>query len=82
MTELRVCIGSACHLNGARNVIASFRHMIEEHDLHDKIKFEAAFCMRRCSKEGVSVSVDGEDYRVMPETAVKFFEETVMPKIK
>ena len=35
MTELRVCIGSACHLNGARNVIASFRHMIEEHDLHD-----------------------------------------------
>ena len=45
MTELRVCIGSACHLNGARNVIASFRHMIEEHDL-------------------------------------KFFEETVMPKVK
>ena len=56
--------------------------MIEEHDLHDKIKFEAAFCMRRCSKEGVSVSIDGEDYRVMPETAVKFFEETVMPKVK
>ena len=79
MVDLRVCIGSSCHLNGAHGVIATFQQMIEENKLHDKVKFEASFCMHQCAKSGVSVSVNGEVYRVEPDNARAFFTETVLP---
>ena len=79
MIELRVCIGSACHLHGAHNVIATFQHLIEEYNLHDQIKFEAAFCMGKCSKTGVSVSLNGEQYRLEAENARSFFKEQILP---
>ena len=82
MVELRVCIGSSCHLNGAHNIIATFQHLIEEGNLYDKVKFEASFCMHQCAKCGVSVSVNGETYRVEPEMARTFFKETVLPLVK
>ena len=72
MVELRVCIGSSCHLNGAHNIIATFQHLIEENNLYDKVKFEASFCMHQCAKCGVSVSVNGETYRVEAEKARTF----------
>ena len=81
MVELRVCIGSACHLNGAHNVIVTFQHLIEENQLHDKISFEGAFCMRQCSADGVSVSVNGVKHRVKPEMARSFFKETILPLV-
>ena len=79
MIELRVCIGSACHLNGAHNVVATFQHLIEEHKLHDKINLLASFCMKDCAQEGVAVSLNGEEIRILPADARRFFREKVMP---
>lgn len=78
MIELRVCVGSACHIQGAYNVISTFQHLIEKYNLHENIAFEATFCMKNCSKEGVSVSVDGEKYRISPENARAFFKENIL----
>ncbi len=82
MTELSVCIGSACHVKGAHNVVQTFRHMIEEYNLGDKIEFKATFCMRMCSKSGVSVMLNGVEYNIPAETARDFFRDTVLPAIK
>ena len=82
MTELNVCIGSACHVNGAHNVIQQFQHLIEANELGGKIDFKASFCMRNCGKTGVSVRVDGKEYRISPDNARSFFRETVMPLVK
>lgn len=79
MINVKVCVGTSCHLNGGCNVISSFQHMIEEHGLHDKVALEASFCMRECSKSGVSVTVNDEKYRVEPEKARVFFRENVLP---
>ena len=46
------------------------------------MKFEASFCMHQCAKCGVSVSVNGETYRVEAEKARTFFKETVLPLVK
>lgn len=82
MLELRVCIGSACHLNGAHNVVATFQHLVEEHKLHDKINLLASFCMKECAQEGVAVSLNGEQTRILPEESRRFFREKVLPLTK
>ena len=77
MLELRVCIGSSCHLKGAYNVIQIFQQLMEEHQLHEKINMKATFCMKQCQK-GVSVSLGEDTYSVSPETAREFFKESVL----
>ncbi len=72
MASLLVCIGSSCHLKGSYNVIQTFQQMVEEYDLHDQVEMKAQFCMKRC-QQGVSVSLDGVDYDVSPQTAREFF---------
>ena len=82
MLELKVCIGSACHLNGAHNVVATFQHLVEEYKLHDKINLVASFCMKECAQKGVAVSVNGETARILPEEARNFFRDKVMAQAK
>lgn len=79
MTELSVCIGSACHLRGAQNVVQTFQHMIEEYSLNDKIDFKATFCMRMCGQKGVSVTLNGEKFNIPSTSAREFFREKVLP---
>ena len=57
-----------------------FQHEIEARGLHDKIEISGSFCMGQCQND-VSVDVDGTVYNVSPETAYKFFEETIMPRL-
>ena len=82
MVKLNVCIGSACHIKGSYNIIQTFQQLLEERKLHDRIEFKASFCMKSCNNTGVSVSVNGEAYDVMPERAEGFFDEVVLPLIK
>ena len=80
MKELRVCIGSSCHLKGSYNVIQAFQQLIEAHDLQDKLEMKATFCMKQCQR-GVCVGFGDEIYSVSPETAKQFFMDTVLPTL-
>lgn len=80
MLEVSVCIGSSCYVKGSYNVIQAFQQLIEEHDLHDKINLKAAFCMKECQINGVSVNVNGEAYNVSPEKARAFFKDKIIPQ--
>ncbi|WP_455598205.1 (2Fe-2S) ferredoxin domain-containing protein [Cloacibacillus sp.] len=80
MAIVRICIGTSCYLKGAYNVLQLFQHEIEERGLHDKIEISGSFCMGQYQND-VSVDVDGTVYNVSPETAYKFFEETIMPRL-
>jgi NADH:ubiquinone oxidoreductase subunit E len=78
MTEITVCIGSSCHLKGSYNVMQTFQQMIEECSAHDRVELKAAFCMKTCHNQGVSVTVDGRPYSVLPEQARAFFRTAVL----
>ncbi len=82
MVKISVCIGSACHLKGAYNVINSFQQAVEKHKLADKVEIAGSFCTGHCG-ENVSLLLEngGEPkyYGVKPEVADEFFEQTVMP---
>lgn len=55
--EVRVCIGSSCHLRGSYDIINLMKSAVEENGLSDKVNIAAAFCLGRCG-DGVSIKVD------------------------
>ena len=74
---IQVCIGSACHLKGAYNVINSLQKLINEKSLQDMITLKAAFCLGCCTS-AVSVQIDdGPVLSVCDNTVGQFFDEHV-----
>ncbi len=80
MLEIKVCVGTSCHLKGSYNVLSTLLGSLESSKLHDRAHVQAAFCMGACG-QGVCVSLDGERFAVEPERAQEFFEQHVKPRI-
>ncbi len=57
MKTINVCVGSACHLKGAYQVVNRLQKIVEEKHLEDRIVIKAAFCLGHCTN-AVSVQVD------------------------
>ncbi len=81
MININICIGSACHLNGAYNVIKGLQQIIENRKLEDKIAVKAAFCLGECTK-AVSVKIDDDKVISVGEESVEeFFEQHVVRRL-
>ena len=79
MVEVKVCVGSSCHLKGSYQVINTFKELIKTQGLEDKIALKAAFCMGRCSA-GIAVTVNDEPIEnVSFSNAVEIFKEHILP---
>ncbi len=79
MIKVTVCIGSSCHIKGARQVVDTFQSLIAKNNLKDKVDLGGTFCMGKC-QEGVCVTVNGEFFSVSPETAEEFFNNNILAK--
>jgi NADH:ubiquinone oxidoreductase subunit E len=78
MVTVTVCVGSSCHLKGARNVIVRFNELLREHGLQDKVELKGSFCMERCG-EGVNWQIDEEPVTSATEAdAVRVFQNRVL----
>lgn len=77
MIKITVCIGSSCHLKGARQVVEKFQSLIAENGLSEKVTLSGAFCMGKCSENGVSVTVNGEYFAISPEKTEELFYKEV-----
>ena len=76
---LSVCVGSSCHLKGSYDVIETFKRLIAERGLADKIELRACFCLNRCS-DGVSVKADGNYIlNVNGANAEQKFDDEILP---
>ncbi len=78
MTELKICVGSACHLKGSTEVIDIFKKCVESRNVSDNVEIKGAFCLGHCT-EAVSVCLNEKIYSVAPENAEHFFDNHVMP---
>ena len=76
-----ICIGSACHLKGSREVIKKLQQLVTDNKLDGKVDLNGDFCSGNCLK-GVCVTVDGELYSVKPETTEEFFEKEILGRLK
>lgn len=78
---IQVCIGSACHIKGAYNVINNLQRLINEKSLQDKITLKAAFCLGQCTS-AVSVQInDGPILSVCDSNVVQFFDQYVSGRL-
>lgn len=78
MTDVVVCVGSSCHLKGAKRVVEGLSRLVREKGLEESVKLSGSFCMGRCIEPGVSVKVNGEIHFVEPDRVEEFFKDTIL----
>ena len=78
--RVTICIGSACHLKGSREIIQQLQQLVKEHGVSDKVDLNGAFCTGNCVN-GVCVTVDGTLYSLSPETKKEFFEKEILGRL-
>ncbi len=81
MTDLKICVGSACHLKGSYDVINIFKNCVQSRNAADEIEIKAAFCIGHCT-EAVSVCFRDKIYSVNADTAENFFDNIVMSSLR
>lgn len=82
MITITVCVGSSCHIKGARDVIMRFDDMLKEHGLEGKVELKGSFCMERCG-EGVNWQINDEPLTSLDvEDAVKTFKKRIIKTVK
>ena len=55
--NIKVCVGSSCHLKGSYDVIEAFKSVLKKYDVEDVVELQASFCLGHCAK-GVTVSCE------------------------
>lgn len=75
--KVTVCIGSSCHIKGARQVVEELQRLIREHALGDTVELAGTFCMGKC-QQGVCVTVDDRFCSVSPNAVEEFFTENIL----
>lgn len=58
MINIKVCVGSSCHLKGSPSVIEELKNIIKKYDVEDLVELQASFCLGFCS-QAVSIEIDG-----------------------
>lgn len=79
MVEVRVCVGSSCHMKGSYQVIKTFEGLVKQNELEDIVKLKASFCMG-CCLEGIATMVNDKHVNnVGFSNAEKIFYEEIYP---
>ncbi len=82
MHIIRICVGSACHLKGAPELIELFSKAVSDYGLDTEITLQGSFCTGECNRIGVTVQVDDDIFTgVTVEGFDEFFKENVLPRV-
>ncbi len=79
--KVTICLGSACHIKGARQVVEQLQYLIAKYDLGDKVELGGTFCTGKC-QQGVCITIGDTFYSVTPETVKEFFEKTILSQVE
>ena len=78
MITVTVCVGSSCHIKGARDLIKALNELLTEYRLGDRVELKGSFCMERCGT-GVNWQIDETVYSSSTVCeAVDIFKEKVI----
>ena len=82
MITVTVCVGSSCHIKGAREMINHFNDFLSKKGLEDKVELKGSFCMERCG-EGINWKFGDEILSSSSaEDGAKIFRKKVLNAIK
>lgn len=80
MLNVSICIGSACHMKGSREVISRLKQLVAENHLEDKVSLSGSFCTGNC-QHAVCVTIGDTLYSLSPETTDEFFKNEVLARV-
>ena len=75
--KVMICIGSACHLKGAREIVQKMQELVAVNHLEQKVDLNGSFCSGNCVN-GVCVTIEGQIYSLKPEDTETFFAERIL----
>lgn len=79
---IQICVGSSCHLRGSEKIAELFTKAIEEHKLEPQVTLTGSFCIGKCNREGVTVTIDDKVFLgLTPEKFEDFFEKNVLAEL-
>ena len=82
MITVTVCVGSSCHIKGAREMIVRFNDFLTKKGLEDKVELKGSFCMERCG-EGINWQINDEILSSpSAEAGAEMFREKIMELLK
>jgi NADH:ubiquinone oxidoreductase subunit E len=80
---VQICVGSACHVKGAPEIIELFTKAVETHGLQDDVALAGSFCSGQCNRQGVTIMVNDEVCTGITRDNFKdFFDEKVLSVVK
>lgn len=87
MIFVQICVGSSCHLKGSQKIVELFEDKIKAEKLDDEIVLSGSFCLGKCNREGVTLTV-GDGFAeeivtgVKPEEFKEFWNSQIAPKLE
>ena len=80
--EVRVCVGSSCHIRGGTATLRALESLIQKTHLANRVDLKADLCLENCL-QAPNVVVDGEIHGgVTPDKAEVFFNDKVLPLLE
>ena len=67
--NIKVCVGSSCHLKGSYEVIQALKDILKKYDVEDLVELQASFCLGHCAK-GVNVKADDISENMMKKASI------------
>lgn len=80
MLNVSICVGSACHMKGSKEVVSKLKELVAANDLQGKVLLNGSFCTGNC-QYAVCVVIDDTVYSVRPETTEEFFNNEILPRV-
>jgi NADH:ubiquinone oxidoreductase subunit E len=81
MVEVKVCVGSSCHVRGGAMTLKALKSLIESHDIAGMVDLRADLCLDNCL-HAPNVVVDGTLFGgVTPDRAEQFFKDNILSRI-
>ena len=81
MLNVSICVGSACHMKGSKEVVAKLKELVAEHQLQGEVLLNGSFCTGNC-QYAVCVMIDDTVYSVRPETTEEFFRNEILSRVR
>ena len=80
MVNVSICVGSACHMKGSKEVIAKLKELVKANQLEGQVLLNGSFCTGNC-QYAVCVVIDDTVYSVRPETTEELFNNEILSRV-
>ena len=82
MMEIKICVGSSCHLKGSHDIINLMQNAVEEHHIEDEVVLSGSFCIGKCNRLGVTIQINDDVHvGITRENFKEFFTKHILDVI-